>query len=129
MFKLRISPRFLCRPTAFCLTCWSRGTSECSPLGNQQICRSNSGSAHFHVSWLSDFIFYPKPLYKSLHQSFFYSRLQQVEQKAVGRQRNLGLAENEVLKHGEISNNFSDQTSCLYRVIFDKKYIFYLGIY
>jgi hypothetical protein len=28
---------------------------------------------HFHVSWLSDFIFYPKPLYKSLHQSFFYS--------------------------------------------------------
>jgi hypothetical protein len=30
-------------------------------------------SAHFHVSWLSVFIFYPKPLYKSLHQSFFYS--------------------------------------------------------
>jgi hypothetical protein len=29
--------------------------------------------AHFHVSWLSDFIFYQKPLYKSLHQSFFYS--------------------------------------------------------
>ena len=26
------------------------------------------GSAHFHVSWLSDFIFYQKPLYKSLHQ-------------------------------------------------------------
>ena len=26
-----------------------------------------------HVSWLSDFIFYPKPLYKSLHQSFSYS--------------------------------------------------------
>ena len=25
------------------------------------------------VSWLSDFIFYLKPLYKSLHQSFFYS--------------------------------------------------------
>jgi hypothetical protein len=30
-------------------------------------------SAHFHVLWLSDFIFYPKPLYKSLHQTFFYS--------------------------------------------------------
>jgi hypothetical protein len=31
-------------------------------------------SAHLHVSWLSDFIFfYPKPFYKSLHQSFFYS--------------------------------------------------------
>ena len=26
-----------------------------------------------HISWLSDFIFYPKLLYKSLHQSFFYS--------------------------------------------------------
>jgi len=25
------SPRFLCRPTAFCSTCWSRGTSERSP--------------------------------------------------------------------------------------------------
>ena len=67
------SPRFLCRLTAFCSTCWSHGTSECSPEGKQQICRSNSGSAHFHVSWLSDFIFYPKPLYKSLHQLFFYS--------------------------------------------------------
>ena len=51
----------------------SRGTSERSPYGKQRICRSNSGSAHFHVSWLSDFIFYPKPLYKSLHQSCFYS--------------------------------------------------------
>jgi hypothetical protein len=37
------------------------------------ICRYNSASAHFHVLWLSDFIFYQKPLYKSLHQSFFYS--------------------------------------------------------
>ena len=44
------------------------------------LCAENSefaspalGSAHFHVSRLSDFIFYQKPLYKSLHQSFFYS--------------------------------------------------------
>jgi len=29
----------------------------------------NSASTHFLVSWLSDFIFYQKPLYKSLHQS------------------------------------------------------------
>ena len=36
-------------------------------------CRFASWSAHFHVSWLSDFIFYQKPSYKSLHQSFFYS--------------------------------------------------------
>ena len=66
-------PRFLCRPTAFCSTCWSHGTSERSLQGKQRICRCNSPSAHFHVSWLSDFIFYPKPLYKSPHQSFFYS--------------------------------------------------------
>jgi hypothetical protein len=30
------------------------------------ICPCNSAFAHFHVSWLSDFIFYPKPLYKSV---------------------------------------------------------------
>ena len=39
--------------------------------------KENSGFADptlvRHVSWLSDFIFYPKPLYKSLHQSVFYS--------------------------------------------------------
>jgi hypothetical protein len=54
-------------------TCCSRGTSESYAYGKQQICFSNSWSAHFHVSWLSDFIFYQIPLYKSLHQSFFYS--------------------------------------------------------
>ena len=67
------SPRFLCRPTAFFLTCWNRGTSESSTYGKQRICRCNSASTHFHVSWLSDFIFYPNLLYKLLHQSFFYS--------------------------------------------------------
>ena len=68
-----ISPRFLCHPTAFFSTCWSCGTSENSTYGKQRICRCNSTSTHFHVSWLSDFIFYPKPLYKSLHQPFFFS--------------------------------------------------------
>ena len=53
--------------------CQSRGTSESYTYGKQRICLSDSWSAHFHVSWLSDFIFYQKPLYKSLHQSFFYS--------------------------------------------------------
>ena len=67
------SPRFLSRSTAFCSTCGAVGTSESSPSEKQRICRFNSGSAHFLVSWLSEFIFYPKPLYKSLHQSFFYS--------------------------------------------------------
>jgi hypothetical protein len=47
--------------------CRSRGTSESYAYGKQRICFSNSGSAHFHVSWLSDSIFYQKPLYKSLH--------------------------------------------------------------
>jgi hypothetical protein len=54
-------------------TCCSRGTSESSTYGKHRICLSNSWSAHFHVSWLSDCIFYQKPLYKSLHQSFVYS--------------------------------------------------------
>jgi hypothetical protein len=39
-----------------------------STYGKQRICRCYSASTHFHVSWLSDFIFYPKPLYQSLHQ-------------------------------------------------------------
>jgi hypothetical protein len=55
------SPRFLCRSMAFFSTCWSRGTSESSTYGKKWICRCNSVSTHFHISWLSDFIFYPKP--------------------------------------------------------------------
>ena len=70
---LNTSPRFLCRTTAFFSTCWSRRTSESSTYGKQRICRCNSASTHFHVSWLSNFIFYPKLLYKSLRQSFLYS--------------------------------------------------------
>ena len=54
-------------------TVGNRGTSESSTYGKQWICRCNSASTHFHVTWLSDFIFYPKLLYKTLHQSFFYS--------------------------------------------------------
>ena len=64
------SPRFLCR---LFWTCCSRGTPESYAYGKQRSCLTNSWSAHFHVLWLSDFIFYRKPLYKSLHQSFFYS--------------------------------------------------------
>ena len=30
-----------------------------------------SASTHFHVLWISDFIFYPKPLYKSLRHDFY----------------------------------------------------------
>ena len=43
-------------------TCCSRVTSESSTYRKQQIFPPNLG-----------FIFYQKPLYKSLHQSFFYS--------------------------------------------------------
>jgi hypothetical protein len=68
-----ISPRFLCRPTALYIFARAVGRQESYAYGKQRISFSNSGSAHFHVSWLSDFIFYQKPLYKSLHQSFFYS--------------------------------------------------------
>ena len=77
-----LSPRFFCRPTAlfFLLEPWDvrelyiRKTADFP---------SNSGSAHFHVSWLFDFIFYQKPLYKSLHQSFFYSFITILPQKVV----------------------------------------------
>ena len=66
-----LSPRFLCRPTA--LYIFLLEPSESYAYGKQRIRLSASWSAYFHVSWLSDFIFYQKPLYKSLHQSFFYS--------------------------------------------------------
>jgi hypothetical protein len=66
------SPRFLCRPTAFLSTCWSHGTSESSTYEKKRICPSNSALAHFHVSWLSDFIFHPKPLCTSLHLFFLF---------------------------------------------------------
>jgi hypothetical protein len=55
-----------------CLSCRIRLNVSTS-MWFECCLRSSSGSAHFHVSWLSDFIFYQKPLYKSLHQSFFYS--------------------------------------------------------
>ena len=51
----------------------SVGRQRALLYGKQRICPCNFALAYFHVSWLSDFIFYPKPLYKSLHQSFFYS--------------------------------------------------------
>ena len=53
--------------------CQSRRTSGRNIYGTQRICLTRSGSAHFYVSWLSDFINNQKPLYKSLHQSFVYS--------------------------------------------------------
>jgi hypothetical protein len=71
---LHISGSYVVRDSsAVWWLCCSRGTSERYAYGKQLICLSSSWSAHFHVSWLSDFIFYQKPLYKSLHQSFFYS--------------------------------------------------------
>ena len=54
-------------------TCCSRVTSRELCIRKTADFPSNSGSAHFHVSRLFDFIFYQKPLYKSLHLSFFCS--------------------------------------------------------
>jgi hypothetical protein len=78
---------------------WVDDTLIYTNNGKQRICLSKSWSAHFHVSWLSDFIFYQKPLCKSLHQSFFNSFITILpsergvakQKKAVGWQRNLGL--------------------------------------
>jgi hypothetical protein len=51
------------------------GNSMCyippSHFGQGKIIYANH--LPWYIAWLSDFIFYPKPLYKSLHQSFFYS--------------------------------------------------------
>jgi hypothetical protein len=71
--KQLCSPRFLCRPTALLFVAKTVGRERALHTENNETCLSNSWSAHFHVSWLSNFIFYQKPLYKSLHQSFFYS--------------------------------------------------------
>ena len=42
-------------------SCCCRSGTERDACGGQRICFSNSGSAHFHVSWLSDFVFCHKP--------------------------------------------------------------------
>jgi hypothetical protein len=68
LFICKSSPMIHCGNRGFLVVTW-----QLFEKWKQRICFSNSGSAHFHVSWLSDFIFYQKPLYKSLHQSFFYS--------------------------------------------------------
>jgi hypothetical protein len=49
---------YMC-PTIMCAS--SRSTTEGAIYGNNRICLTAIGSAHFHVSWLSDFIFYHKP--------------------------------------------------------------------
>ena len=62
------SPRFLCHPMAFFDLLQPWDVRELYIWKTTDF-PSNSGSAHFYVSWLFDFIFYQKPLYKSLHQS------------------------------------------------------------
>ena len=66
-FTSRHSPIFLCRPTAF--------FRLAGAVGRQRVLHTeNSGFAHATLPWhISTFRGYPKPLYKSLHQSFFYS--------------------------------------------------------
>jgi hypothetical protein len=55
-----ISPRFLCRPIAFCSTCWSCPTAPASRTKSRRTAEESP-------------------------------QLQHVEQKVIGRQRNLGL--------------------------------------
>ena len=70
--KLSPSPRFLC-PTTLYIIARAVELQSAIYTENSWFASPALGSAHFHVSWLSDFINYQKPLYKSLHQSFFYS--------------------------------------------------------
>jgi hypothetical protein len=62
-----VSPRFLCRPTAF--------FRLASAMGHQRALHTeNSGFVAATLRrHISTFRGYRKPLYKSLHQSFFYS--------------------------------------------------------
>ena len=55
-----VSPRFLSFNGIDKVAC-SRSTTEGAIYGNHRICLTAIVSAHFHVSWLSDFIFYHKP--------------------------------------------------------------------
>ena len=73
-YIMYISPRFLCRPMAFCSTSWSRGTSEHSPF----IRKTADLPLQLRVGTFPHFVpirfyFLSKPLNKSLHQSFLYS--------------------------------------------------------
>ena len=65
-------PIFLCRPTVFCSTCWSRGTSEHSPYKPDLPLPLRIGTFPRFVA--IGFYFLSETLiYQSLHQSFFYS--------------------------------------------------------
>ena len=70
------SPRFLCRPTAFffdLLEPWDVRELYIWKTADLPLQLCVDTFPRFVWLTLSDFIFYPKPLYKSLHQSFFYS--------------------------------------------------------
>ena len=54
LFTSTSSPRFLCRPTAFFSTCWSRWTSESSTYGKQRICLQG-GKLHIIILYSSTF--------------------------------------------------------------------------
>ena len=60
-FMGKRSPRFLCRLTALIklLVAVQRQRVLCTET--IEFASPAIGSAHFHVSWLSDFIFYHKP--------------------------------------------------------------------
>jgi len=66
------SPRFLCRSTTIYILLLSLNVRALA-INKTADFPPHLNFDTFHVLWLSDFIFYPKPSYISLHQSFFYS--------------------------------------------------------
>jgi hypothetical protein len=55
------SPRFLCRLTALIKLLVAVQRQRVLYTETIEFASPAIGSAHFHVSWLSDFIFYHKP--------------------------------------------------------------------
>jgi hypothetical protein len=61
IFFTEDSPRFLCRLTALIKLLVAVQRQRVIYTETTEFASPAIGSAHFHVSWLSDFIFYHKP--------------------------------------------------------------------
>jgi hypothetical protein len=59
--KFEVNPRFLCRLTALIKLLVAVQRRKVLYTETIEFASPSIGSAHFHVSWLSDFIFYHKP--------------------------------------------------------------------
>ena len=61
LYTCNVSPRFLCRLTALIKLLVAVQRQRVLYTETIEFASPAIGSAHFHVSWLSDFIFYHKP--------------------------------------------------------------------